>query len=333
MRRPIVAVAALALVLGGGGCATLRDLPLPGLVSGETYPVTAVFESALGLPEQAPVKLDGAVVGEVTTIETVDYTARVGLVLAHDVAMPADIRAEVRFGSPMGEAFVELLPPEGGGRGRLAEGGTIPLEATSEAPSVGDLLTAVSALVTGGSFADMRIVITELNVALRGNQGNIRRLLGRLDGMVTRLDDHTREFDVALASMDRLGADLARDGALLGRALRELEPAVRTLSGQREELLRLMGELRRLSRTATATLRASRTDMLSVIRDLGPVLDTLTRNEARFRPILDGIGSFGARTDGATYGLFLNFDLTTVVDGAALAAGLRAPQPAPGRDR
>ena len=53
---PLIAV---ALTLTGCSQATLRDVPMPSLVSGKTYEVTAEFRNVLGLPEQAPVKMDG----------------------------------------------------------------------------------------------------------------------------------------------------------------------------------------------------------------------------------------------------------------------------------
>lgn len=310
----------LAVVLGltASGCATLRDVPMPSLVGGPKYEVTAVFDNVLGLPEQAAVKMNGATVGEVSTIETVDYAARVGLEISEDVELPADVRAEIRLASPMGEAFVELTAPRGGGTGLLPVGGTIRRRHTSEAPGIGDMLSATSVLVTGGSFADMKTVLTELNIALRGNSRNVRGLIESLDGMVTGLNDHTREFDVALDSMHRLSRDLVRDRALLGRSLRQLEPAVRTLSSQRKQVFALMAQLRRLSRTGTATMRAIRADMLSVVADLGPILDTLTRNQAEFDRILHGIEGFSEATGSATHGLFLNFDLTTLIDPAVL---------------
>lgn len=319
MRRQLALTVAAVLLAGGtGGCATLRDVPMPGLVDGPTHDVTAVFESALGLPEQAAVKMDGATIGEVGSIRTVDYAARVQLHLSDSVEVPANVRAELRFASPMGEAFVELVLPPDGGTGVLAEHAVIGLKRTTQAPGVADLLAAVSSLVTGGSFADMKVVVTELNTALRGNAGNVRSLLERLDGLARGLNEHTAEFDAALDSMDRLGRELAGDRELLGRALVRLQPAVRTLSAERQEIFRLMGQLRRLSRTGTATIEGSRTALLSVLSDLGPVLDTLTRNERVFAPILDGIGSFARQTDSATYGLFINFDLTIKLAGSAL---------------
>lgn len=319
-RAAVAAVAAFALT--ATGCGTLRSVPLPGLVSGPTYEIEGVFDNVLGLPHQAAVKMDGATIGEVASIETVDYTARVRMSISEAFTVPADVRAEVRFGSPMGEAFIELADPEGGDGTTLSPGSVIPLEATSEAPSVGDLLSAASTLITGGSFADMKVIISELNTALRGNGGNIRNLIGKLDGMVTRLNRHTAEFDIALNSMERLGRRLAADRTLLAESLLSLEPAIKSLSSQRRQIFTLMSELRRLSKVGTATIASTRADMLSVLADLDPVLSTLTARQAEFRQTLDGIHDFAQATDSATLGLFLNFDLTTLFDGDVLSGVL-----------
>lgn len=325
MALPLALSAALAGSLAG--CGTLQDVPMPPLVGGDKYEVTAVFGNVLGLPPQAPVKMDGATIGEVSEIATVDYTARVLLQVSTEYPLPADVHAEIRFGSPMGEAFIELSDPSGGADARLGEGGVIPQSATSQAPSIGDLLSATSTLVTGGSFADMKTVITELNTALTGNSGNIRHLVAQLDGMVTRLNQHTAQFDVALTSLDRLSRGLAADRALIGESLQKLEPAVRTLSAERKQILTLLAELRRLSRTATGTLTQTRADMLSVLADLGPVLENLQANQAEFHQILAGIHDFGVATDSAMWGAFLNFDLTTIFDADALSTLGAVSQP------
>lgn len=326
----ILALFALTSLASGCAHATLRDVPMPGLVTGPKYEVTAVFRNVLGLPEQAAVKLNGATIGEVGRITTKDYLARVSLRIGRDYTLPADVRAEIRFASPMSEAFVELTDPAGGA-GTLAPGGVIPVAATSEAPSIGDLLAATSTLVTGGSFADMKVVITELNTALSGNGENIQDLIDQLDGMVTRLNDHTAEFDASLVAMEALSTDLADDRKLFGEALETMEPAITTLSDQRHEIFALMKELRQLSAVGTSTLRSTRDDMLSILADLGPILETLTQNEAQFRQIMDGIQAFSAATTSATYGLFLNFDLTTIFDQDALSSTIGAlPSGAPG---
>jgi len=317
-------VVAVAVALAASGCAnaTLRDVPMPKVVGGSTYEVTAVFGNVLGLPEQAAVKWDGATIGEVGTISTADYTARVGLQISDKFRLPSDVRAEIRFGSPMGEAFVELTDPPGGAGSSLPDGGVIPLKATSSAPSIGNLLSATSTLVTGGSYADMKVIITELNTALQGNGPGIRRLITELDGMVTRLNEHTAQFDDALDAMQRFSDGLADDRGLVGESLDKFEPAITTLSDQRTEILDLMTQLRKVSGTATETIDQTRESMLSVLADLEPVLDTLTENEATFRHIMRGIHDFAKATTSALFGLFLNFDLTTLFDPDALLSSL-----------
>lgn len=311
---------ALLPVLLLTGCGTLRDVPLPGLISGPTYELTGVFGNVLGLPDQAAVKMGGATIGEVDGIETVDYTARVRMRISEEFAVPADVRAEIRLASPMGDSYIELTDPSGGGTAVLEPGGVIEKAATSQAPSIADLLAATSTLLTGGSFADMKVILDELDVALRGNGGSIRELLGKFDGMTTRLNEHTAEFDLALTSLDRLSTRLVADRRLIARSMKELEPAVRTLSDQREQILDLMAGLRRLSRVGTATISQSRDDMLAVLADLAPILDTLTANQQNFERIMTGIGDFSSATDSATFGAYLNFDLTTLFDEDVLPA-------------
>lgn len=328
MRRPhpplgILAglVAALLLI---SGCATLQSVPLPGLVSGPTYDVSAVFPSALGLPEQAAVRYGGATIGEVTAVTTQDYHAIVAMRVVRSATIPADVHAEIRLTSPMGESYVELREPAGQHRATgdvLRDGSRIGLAATSQAPSATDLLASVSTLVTGGSFADMKVIITELNKALTGNAPHVRSVISRLGTTLTHLNQHTAAFDTALTALDRTARRLAGDRALIGKALDAIDPAVRTLSGQRKQIVALLARVRELGAIATPTIDRVRAPLTTVLRDLGPILDTLTRNADTFDPIFRGIRDFGRASNSAGYGQFANFDLTAIIDPSDLNIG------------
>ncbi|MGV0660903.1 MlaD family protein, partial [Mycolicibacterium pulveris] len=75
-RRPIALVMAACLALSGCATEGLASLPLPapGVGSGG-YQLTAVFSNALNLPANAKVKLAGADVGQMESIEARNYTA------------------------------------------------------------------------------------------------------------------------------------------------------------------------------------------------------------------------------------------------------------------
>lgn len=316
MRRTTRAVvAAVALLVGVTltGCGvSLEDVPLPSIVSGPTYQVTAVFSDALGLPNQAAVKMDGAVVGEVEAVQADGYAARVRMKIRQAVSLPSNVHAEIQFSSPMGEAFVALTPPRGVAASPLQGGGVIGIGSTDAAPSATDLLATLSTVVSGGTFADLSTIVRQLKIALAGNTQNVRSLIGNLDGSLRALNAHTATFEAALTSMDRLSKDLAHDRGLLSSAITGFEPTVRVLRSQTGQALQLMAELRRLSASGQQTMEAGRAHMVSVARSLGPILDTLTRNQSVFPKIFDGIGAFASGSASTGYGLYANFDLTTV---------------------
>ena len=320
MRRAVKATAlAIAAIVMLTGCGvSLEDVPLPRIVSGPTYRVTAVFTDALGLPDQAAVKLDGAVVGEVETVRPQGYTARVTMVIQRSVVLPSNVHAEIQFSSPMGEAFVALTPPSDASSRPLGEGAVIGVGATDAAPSATDLLATLSTVVSGGTFADLSTIVQQLKIALAGNTGNVRSLIENLDGSLHALNAHTSTFEAALTSLHRLSVSLAHDRDLLSSAIAGFEPTIRVLRAQTGQALQLMTQLRRLSASGQQTIAAGRAHMIAVARDLGPILDTLTRNAAIFPKIFDGIGAFGRASASTGYGLYANFDLTTIFSSNAL---------------
>ncbi|MGN6721657.1 MAG: MCE family protein [Marmoricola sp.] len=315
--KALLAAAAMGVMLSGCGV-SLEDVPLPSIVSGPTYQVTAIFSDALGLPDQAAVKMDGAVVGEVETVSADGYSARVRMSIRKAVSLPSNVHAEIQFSSPMGEAFVALTPPSGAPAAPLRDGGVIGVGSTDAAPSATDLLATLSTVVSGGTFADLSTIVQQLKIALAGNTQNVRSLIANLDGSLQALNAHTATFEKALTNLDRLSNGLARDRGLLSSAITGFEPTVRVLRAQTGQALQLMAELRRLSASGQQTIAAGRAHMISVTRSLGPILDTLTRNEAVFPKIFDGIGAFGRQSASAGYGLYANFDLTTVFSSTAL---------------
>lgn len=303
-----LAVVALALGVGTTGCGLeLQDVPTPSLVSGPTYEVDAVFDSALNLPPEAPVKLEGATIGQVESIDVHDYEAHVGMEIVEDARLHEGVRAEIRLTSPMGTAFVELIDGTGP---ELAEGGTIPVASTLRAPDVSDLLSSLSVVVTGGSYGDIKTIVDELNVALTGNTDEVRSLVARLDSTMRSLNAHTDDIDLTLAGLDRLSTALADDAPVLSKTVTELSPTVRALARQRTSLMALLEQVRRFGTTSARVITGSRRDLVTAVRELGPVLRSLNRSRRHLVPILDGIVEFGRKTAIASPGDFSNFDLT-----------------------
>lgn len=311
MRRPIAPLVAIAALLLTGCGPDLSDVPMPRIISGPTYTVDATFDSALNLPTQAPVKLDGKTVGEVVWVKAVDFHAKVRMRITRDTLIAADSRAEVRLSAPIGESFVALLPPaKPATAAYLHEGSTIDISRTRAAPDTTDLLTSMSVAITGGSYADLKTVVTELTTALNGHADEAKHLLGRLDVLVTDLNTHRDDLDTALDGLDRLGGLLTKDSDSLVTSTQQLTPAIRELDKHEDAALRLLSSMTRLSTASTDVINATSADLGRQLRDAKTLLDTVVAAQDKLGPTLTSLNDFATKLAGATPGDYSMFDLT-----------------------
>ncbi|MCX2931609.1 MlaD family protein [Mycobacterium sp. CVI_P3] len=99
-----------------------------------------------GLYKFSNVTYRGLQIGKVTSIELTDTGAQATLSLDTSPKIPADLKAEVRSMSAVGEQYVELLPHTDKAP-YLQDGSVIPVDNTSIPQAVGPMLDQVSKLV------------------------------------------------------------------------------------------------------------------------------------------------------------------------------------------
>lgn len=99
-----------------------------------------------GLYRFSNVTYRGSEIGKVTSVELTESGAEATLSLETSPEIPADLKAEVRSMSAVGEQFVELLPRTDSGP-FLENGSVITMENTSIPQKVGPMLDQVSALM------------------------------------------------------------------------------------------------------------------------------------------------------------------------------------------
>ena len=309
-RRGAVAVAGVSLALLGGCGPDLYDVPLPSKVSGPTYELKADFESALNLPVASPVKLEGRTVGEVTSVSTSNYVAHVRLAIAEGTSLPTGTQAQVRLTAPVGESFVALKPPTDPSGGTLRDGDKLGLDATSTAPDTTDLLTGVSTAVTGGSYADLKVVVDELVIAMDGSSTTARHLLREVDTLVTSTNANRGGIDRSLDALDRLTGDLAEDTDVIATSLEKLDPAVRALQLHEDKAIELLNALDRVEGASRSTMEGLRGRLKSQLDDTATVVNAVIGVKDQLRPMMTGVTAFAQALERATPGDFAMFDLT-----------------------
>ncbi|WP_337662341.1 MCE family protein [Streptomyces sp. GESEQ-13] len=275
----------LGFTLAVGGVTVLpqgfqgvEDLPLPGGadLGDRPYTVTAELDDVLSLVPHSAVRVNDVAVGRISRIELGDdWTARVTMQINGDVRLPADATARLGQSSLLGEKYVQLAAPTGGGTGRLSDGNVIPLSRTSRSTEVEEVFGALSLLLNGGGVNQLRTITRELNAALGGREPEVRSMLRRVNTLVTDLDDHRKDITDALDAVNRLSSTLAHRKDDVGTVLTGLSPGLKTLERQRGSLLTMLRSLDALSGVAVSTVDASKDDMIADLRALAPTLKEL----------------------------------------------------------
>ncbi|WP_280297382.1 MlaD family protein [Nocardia abscessus] len=238
---------AAALLATTSGCGVgLGDLPLSAPGSGESgYTIDASFANALNLPAKAKVRLAGADVGEVADMTVADYTALVTLRIRQDVALPVGTRAQLRTATPLGDVYVALDAPADASpaTASMRDGDTIPVQATSAAATVEELLTTASLLVNGGAIRNLSSVVNGLGRSVGDRGDHVGALLDQSTELVTALAARSDDIRVALAETNRLVSELAAQRGVTDEFVSAAGPASVTIEGSAQQALALVRQV------------------------------------------------------------------------------------------
>jgi phospholipid/cholesterol/gamma-HCH transport system substrate-binding protein len=280
MRRGLRAAAlAVTATLALGGCEfSVYELPLPGGadVGENPYTVTAYFDNVMDLVPQSAVKVNDVTVGKVEDVELAGYTAKVDLLLRGDVRLPDNAVATIRQTSLLGEKFVSLSAPlDQPPVGTLDPGEELTLAQTGRNPEVEEVFGALSLLLNGGGIGQLKTITAETNKMLAGNETEIRSLLTQLDTFTGQLDRNKADIIDAIESLNRLAKSTKAQTSSITNALDRMPRALDSLDKQRDDLIRMLKALGRLSDVGTRVIRASEENTVRSLESLAPILSQL----------------------------------------------------------
>ncbi|TWH00872.1 phospholipid/cholesterol/gamma-HCH transport system substrate-binding protein [Nocardioides sp. J9] len=254
------------------------------MMSDEDPDVYVYFSDASPLIKGNDVKSAGVKVGTIGSIEVEDGIAKVGLVLDDEVLpIHSDATARVRPVGLLGERFVEL--DRGSPEAEvLAEGASLPVEQSSRATDLDEVLdmvdaptgTALSMLVTTlgqgilgkGEKADR--AIKALAPALQDTD-RLARILNDQNGVLKQLVDEVTPVAEQLATDKGVALD-----RLVGAADKTLTATARSDRALSATLERLPAALRE-ARTTLAALAGAAGSTAPVLAALRPVTQDLVR--------------------------------------------------------
>lgn len=236
--RSIALALAATVSMTTAGCATngLASLPLPhpGLSQGG-YTLTAIFENALNVPALAKVRLAGADVGQLESLEAKDYNAIATLRIANGVQLPKGSTAELRSATPLGDVFIAVKPPAKApaNAAMLKDGDTIGLENTAAAATVENLLTGAAVLVNGGAVQNLTELINGAGKAAGEDGGkNFGRLVDHTNQLLTTMDRRTDQISDSIVALSGLSRRIDEKNGVIADLMAAAAPATDVLSQQ-----------------------------------------------------------------------------------------------------
>lgn len=280
-RSSVMAPLFAALTLMTSGCAAgLGSLPLPALqVATKTMTLTAIFSNALNLPKSAKVKLNGANIGEVTSVRAHDFNAYVDMRVDSGVQLYRGATAQLRSATPLGDIFVAISPDahHAPDAPRLRDGDTIPLESTTAAATIEEVLSSATLLVNGGSIRQLVTILNGAGNAAGGQGQDIATLLQRSSDIVSRLNKRSRQIENTLQSTTQLSATLNARRETINTAIAAATPATSVIADNASQLADLADTAGRISTQLSKFPSLQGTDTGSIVADLNRLDDALTQ--------------------------------------------------------
>ncbi len=251
------------------------DIPLPGGadVGSDPIKVHIMFRDVLDLVPQSTVKVDDVTVGKVTDIDLDGYTADVTIALPNTIDLPDNTRAEIRQTSLLGEKFVSLSKPTDPS-GKLGNNDVIGLEDSGRNPEIEEVFGALALLLNGGGVAQLKTISAELNNAFGGRETAVRSIITQVGDFMGQLDANKASIVTALENINRLSLELRRQDGTIKSALDELPGAIESVNGQRQDLVKMLQALARLSSVGVRVIQASKEATIDSLKNLAPVLES-----------------------------------------------------------
>jgi virulence factor Mce-like protein len=268
---------AFAALLLAALCATVTACwPLHG---DATISVKTSFSDVGDLADGAPVLLAAVPVGRVThiTLDASGAHAIVTMALDRSAKVPADVAAEVRRKTPLGERVISLAVPPGttpaSQSALLRDGATIaPGEVV---PEIQDLVQNGTVAFTSISAQQVGNLLDESAAALAGKGPLLNQVLSQLGDIASVYAGHTSEVTQVVDSLSQLASSLAPNAGATGQLLDNLSEITGTLAQQADRFYDLVGSLDGATGQATSLLQAQFTHLTEQISGFRTLLDTV----------------------------------------------------------
>ena len=254
--------------------------------------------AGLQLAKFGDVRMNGALVGRVQSIDQDGEQAEIVLALEPDAAkrIPANVNVDILPTTLFGQKFVALVRPDVADERSLRDGDVIPADRVETNVELSQILADLFPLLRSVRPADLNKTLNAVATALEGRGQDLGETMDQLGEYLGEIDDHLptlRQDLVALAEVAD-AYDLAAPDLL--DVLDNVTVTSKTVTEKAEDLDVFFSDLTGVARTATRLLNDNEQNLIrmgeiteplvGLLAEYSPEFPCLIRGAANYEPIL-----------------------------------------------
>ncbi|CAN5257782.1 MCE family protein [soil metagenome] len=244
--------------------------------TGSTNSYSAVFADVSGLRSGDSVRAAGMRVGTVDSLSMrPDRTVVVTFAADRDVVLTAGSKVAVRYLNLVGDRYLELSAGPGSTR-PLAAGSQIPLDRSTPALDLDQLLGGLKPLIAGLNPQDVNSLTASLLQVFQGQGGPLNSLLTKTASFSSHLADNNQVIEQLIDNLNVVVATLAKDGDRFAGAIDRFDRLITELAKDRDPI----GE-------AIESLDNGTASIASLLHSARPPLAGTVDQLSRLAPLLD----------------------------------------------
>lgn len=304
MKRAVALVAACVVV-----AATATSCALAGLTGscGGTE-IIGKFAQVGDLVPNSNVQSSDVVVGSVKDIELDGWNAKVTMCIDPGEKIPADVKAQVRTTSLLGEKFVDLQP-QSDGPPFLEDGTILGLDQTGKSVELEEVFSRLSTILGNGDLEQLNHFTSSQAKILEGHVADLRTVLSRLRRFTDTLNGRRGEIAQSIDNLDTVARTLLGDSPVLTRFLKTFASSSTVLADQKDELNDLLLALDHFSNVSVQLLNATESGLNQQFAKLRPVLRTVVNNSQNLSDTLTTLATFSQWFPESMPGDYLQLDV------------------------
>lgn len=284
IRTAAVAGLGLSMVAGLGGCSFAAQ-------DGDRH-MTVYFPKARSFYKASKVKIMGADVGRVDSVENQGDRIKVRFHIGGDIPLPQGVRAAIVPLNLIGERNLVLAPAWQPGRPKET-GNVIPIERTTVPVETDDALAAFTRLADSLDPTKVRSSLGRAADSFDGNGREFNAALEQGARLTTNIAGQDKELLAVAQNLNRLAGVVRGREQVLGQMIRGFGQASQVLAAERLNLQQLVRDLVTLSKQGNGILTKYQGQLpydVAVLTKFALMLKTNAKELGQLLEALPGIG-------------------------------------------